>query len=119
MKHLHCDPVFSHIAEPYKSQNQLEDTFQSFALEEWKGPTFDEVRVQHLGLFKLEDGVLGVACSEVDVCQAHQEVHVVSQQRLLLQRAGTHRRMVTGGRALQWSLAEHGCPAHHMVLMAR
>lgn len=54
--------------------------------------TFDEVRVQHLGLLKLEDGVLGVTGPEVDVCQAHQEVHVVSQQGLLLQRAESRRR---------------------------
>lgn len=39
--------------------------------------TFDEIRVQHLGLFKFEDGVLGVTCPEVDICQAHQEIHVV------------------------------------------
>lgn len=49
--------------------------------------TFDEVWVQHLGLFELKDGVLGVACPEVNICQAHQEVHVVPQQRLLLKRA--------------------------------
>lgn len=56
------------------------------------GHTFDEVGVQHLGLFKLEDGVFGVPSPEVDICQAHQEVHVVPQERLLLQRAETGRK---------------------------
>lgn len=42
--------------------------------------TFDEVRVQHLGLLELQDGVLGVSGPEVDVSQAHQQVHVVPQQ---------------------------------------
>lgn len=49
--------------------------------------TFDQVRVQHLGLLKLEDGILGVTGPEVDVCQTHQEVHVIPQQRLLFERA--------------------------------
>lgn len=46
--------------------------------------TFDKVRVQHLGLFKFENGIFGVPCSEVHIGQAHQEVHVVPQQRLFL-----------------------------------
>lgn len=58
---------------------------QSFILQ----LTFDEVWIQHLGLFKFENGILGVTCPEIDICKAHQEVHVVPQQRLLLKRAET------------------------------
>lgn len=43
-----------------------------------KDSTFNEVRVQHLGLFKLEDRVLSVTRPEVDVGKTHQEVHVIS-----------------------------------------
>lgn len=41
--------------------------------------TFYQIRIQHLRLFKLEDGVLTVSCSEVQVCQAPKQVHIVSQ----------------------------------------
>lgn len=42
-----------------------------------KQQTFDEIRIQHLGLFEFQDGVLGVTSPEVDICQTYQEVHVI------------------------------------------
>lgn len=79
--------------------------------------TFDQVRVQHLGLLKLQDGILGITGPEVDVCQAHQEVHVIPQQRFLFKRA--EEKNNEGWRTKQWLvLAQRCCSAHQMVLMA-
>lgn len=33
--------------------------------------TFDEVRIEHLGLFKFKNGIFGVPRPEIHVCQAH------------------------------------------------